>query len=196
MERSISSPAMVLTMTTVAELESSIIIPSSYKNNDAIDIEITYILPARSPSGTITITVPSVLDISNADCNLSCSIIPPRITLPFTNSDTSSPHSISILLSDVVNAPSYKPIGDFAISLKSSTNYNSISDSISGWTNTALSTFTTSVSSTDGFLSENVVFTFRLGGLSGKQKYANIKINNLFPALTSNPFGGSLISEY
>ena len=187
---------MVLAMTALAEFESSVIIPSSYTNNAEISVKIDYILPARTPTGTLTITVPTDLDISNAACNVSCSIIPPKVLIPFTNADSSSTHSISISLSGVVNAPSYKPISDFTFSLKSSSNYNSISDTVAAWTNTALSSFTTTVTSTDGFLAENVVFTFNLDGLSGKQKYANIKINNLFEALTSPPTGATLVSSY
>lgn len=85
-----------------------------------------------------------------------------------------------MVIGNVVNAPSYKPISDFGISLKTNDGYKSLADVSAAWTNTAMSTFDTVVSSTDGFKGESAVFTFALTGLSAKQKYVNIKFNSLF----------------
>ena len=161
-EKSVSGTSMTLTMTTPATLESSAIVPSSFTNNALISVTIDYSLPSHSPSGTVTLTVPSVLGLSGASCNLTgCVIVASKVTIPFSNSDTSSLHSFKLLLSNVVNAPSYASIPAFTLSLATAS-FSSISDSMAAWTNTATSSFSTSVTASNGFLGENALFTFQL----------------------------------
>lgn len=185
-------------MNQQADILSALVVPSSYKNNEVISVEIDYTLPARSPNGTITLTMPDVIDISGAACSggVVCTIIPPRITIGYTNLDSSTTHPYTLTLSNVRNAPSFKPVGNINMTLVSSDNFPSLSTTIATWTNIQLSSFTTSVSSDVGYRGENALFTFNIVGLSGKQTYINIKININFGPLTTPPLSSSLPNPY
>lgn len=120
-----------------------------------ISLSISYILPAQSPSGTVSITVPSAIEISNSLCsvtsNNSCTIIPPNLFISFNSLDNTTTKSFTVTLSNVKNAISLKPIPNFSISLKTSGNYKSLASTFTGWTNVDASSFTTTVSSNVGY---------------------------------------------
>lgn len=128
-------------MNQQADILSASVVPSSYKNNDVINVEINYTLPARSPNGTITFIIPDVIDISGSTCSGVdvCTIIPPRITISFTNLNTSITHPYALVLTNVRNAPSFKPNGNINMTLVSSDSYASLSTTFTTWTNIQLS---------------------------------------------------------
>lgn len=197
-----STGYIILTMTQQSTVLSSQVVPSSYTNGDTISMKIDYILPALSPSGTITITVPTVIDITGSTCSGTnigtCTVIPPRVTIAFTNLDRTTTHASSVTLANAKNAPSFKPIDSFSIVLITSDNYNSLASVLPAWNNIQLSSFSTVVSSNIGYRGENALFSFTLTGLSGKQTYVNIRININFGALnaTTTPIGATLVNGY
>jgi hypothetical protein len=83
------------------------------------------------------------------------------------------------VLTNVINAPSFKPIPNFVFTLITTDNYQSITNTMSAWTNIQVSTFNTT-------------------GLSGKQTFVNININVNFGALNSStlPNGAIFVSSY
>ena len=93
----------------------------------------------------------------------------------------------------MLNAPSFKPIGDFIVFLVNSNNYDSLYQAKSSWTNNVASTFVTDVSTGDAYRAENALFKFKLTQLSAKQTYTIIKFNDLFTALTVAPNGAQLL---
>lgn len=178
--------------------------PSSYTNSAYGNVEINYVLPALSPSGIVAVTMPTETDLLGASCGGTgigtCTIIPPKINIVFTNTDTTTIHACSLVVTNIRNSPSYRPIGNIGIVLTTTDSYKSVSSVLTTWTNTISSTFTTQVSSNLGYKGENATFTFSISGLDGKQTYVNIKINNNFGKITSTngylPTGAIYVSDY
>lgn len=168
------------------------IAPSTTKNSAVISLSITYTLPTGSPSGKIAITFPSSVSLSSASCS-GCSIVPPVINLDFDNSTSLTKN---LVVSNVGNAPSYKPTGDFTITLKNLNNFGSVSQSVGGWTNTLLSAFNSVVSTANAYRGESALFTFAITSLSGRQTFVNIKFPQLFPSLTTAPSGTTLVNDH
>ena len=126
-------------MTQQSTVLSAQTIPSSYKNNDLISVNISYVLPANSPNGLITITAPNTIDISGSSCtgiNIgTCTIITPNIVISFINPNAAITQASTVILSNVRNAPSFKPIDNFIVSLVTTDNYRSLYSVIGAWTN-------------------------------------------------------------
>lgn len=126
--------------------------------------------------------------MTSATCDLSgCTRTSSKVTIPHTTSTSSTPYTLTI--ANVRNAASYKPISDFTIALKSSDNYQSLTSSVGAWTNNAQSTFTTTVTSTDGYRGENAVFTFSVTGMTAQQKYLAVTLGQF--TLVSVPAGST-----
>ena len=138
-------------MDTYASLLSSIITPSSYQNNDNIDVTVGYTLPAATPSGTLTITFPSELDLSGSSCSPACNIIGSVVSISYTNADSDVEDAGSVIVSDVINAPSFKPVSDVVVEVVSSDGFGSVQDSVAAWTNILTSSFTTTVSNNEAY---------------------------------------------
>ena len=81
--------------------------------------------------------MPDVIDISGASCSGVdvCTIIPPKITIGFTNLNFSITHPYALILNNVRNAPSFKPVGNINMTLVSSDNYASLTTTMATWTN-------------------------------------------------------------
>jgi hypothetical protein len=69
----------------------------------------------------------------------------------FTSTSTNSTYLSSVVLTNVINAPSFKPIPNFVFTLITTDNYQSITNTMSVWTNIQVSTFNTVVTTDSGF---------------------------------------------
>lgn len=135
-----SQGVLSISMISTRPFSSFILYPSSYVNSAPISINLLLGVPTGSPDGKLTITVPTEIVITSASCT-GCTISPPYVYLSYS-SNTSS---LDIVLNNIVNVGSYKPIGKFYVALDSSAGDSSLLSSIDGWTNNLPSTFTTSV---------------------------------------------------
>lgn len=154
-----------------------------------------------SPNGTITISAPNDIDILGSTCSIisqSCSINYQSVTINFVNTNQNSTHSFTLTLTRVKNAPSLKTIGIFNFTLITTDFYQSISSIIESWTNINLSGFISTVSSLLGYRGERTTFSFNITGLSGKQRFINVRINSNFAPLLANftPISSTIIDQY
>ena len=104
--------------------------------------------------------------------------------------------NFALNVANVQNVGSFKPISNFAASISNTNSFLSTELTTSGWTNTQASSFTTTVSGSNNYRGEANTFLFSLSGLSGAQSQVNLTINSAFPALTSAPTGGTLVSSH
>lgn len=56
-----------------------------------------------------------------------------------------------MIVSDVINAPSFKPVSDVVVEVVSSDGFGSVQDSVAAWTNILTSSFTTTVSNNEAY---------------------------------------------
>lgn len=179
-------------MNQTNEFSSVLIIPSSLKNNEQITVNFKINFPTNSPvNSTLTIVFPLDLDISSATCDISCTKIGNNISFNIVTWSS----SLETTISNVINGPSFKPIGDFVISLANSNNFGSLYQIKPSWVNNIASSFLTSVSATDAYRGENALFKFNITTISGKQTYIVLKFSDLFGSLTVAPTGGILIGS-
>lgn len=169
---------------------SVLVIPSSLKNDDLISVNFTINFPSSSPApSTLTIVFPSDLDISSASCDLTCTKISNNISFNILTWSS----TFTTTISNVLNAPSFKPIGDFIFHLSNTNDFESLNQIKSAWTNNLASSFTTNVNVVNAYRGENALFKFNIASLSAKQTYIIIKFNDLYGSLSTAPSGGSLI---
>jgi hypothetical protein len=133
-------------MTITNPFDSYILTPSSYTNSVPISITLLLSIPTNTPAGKLTITVPSEIVITSATCT-GCTISSPYIyiTIPAGTPST------TVLINNIKNVGSYKPVSSFLVGLLSNAGYASISSSVAGWTNNQPSSFTTQVSGTNNY---------------------------------------------
>ena len=135
--------------------------------------------------------MPSELVITSASCS-GCTISSPYIYITYSPAVSSA----TIVISNLVNVGSFKPVSSFIVSLKSTAGYSSLSSTIPAWTNNQPSSFTTQVVGNNNYKGESNNFKFQLAGLSNSQKYVIINIDSSFGSLSTAPSGFTLISSY
>lgn len=129
-----------------APFSSFVLYPSSYVNNALISINMAFSLPNNSPSGKISITFPSELSITTATCS-GCTVVPPYVYMNIAANTV----NLSLIVSNLHNVGSFKPISSFSASLTSSAGFSSLLSTTPGWTNNLPSSFTTVVSGTNNY---------------------------------------------
>lgn len=115
-------------------------------NSAPISINLLLDIPAGAPDGKLTITVPTEIVITSATC-VGCTISPPYVYLSYFSNSS----SLNIVLGNIVNVGSFKPIGKFYVALDNSAGESSLLSSIDGWTNNLPSLFTTAVSGNNNY---------------------------------------------
>ena len=133
-------------------------------NSAPISINLLLGVPSGAPDGKLTITVPTEIVITSATC-VGCTISPPYVYLTYSSNSS----SLNIVLSNIVNVGSYKPIGKFYVALDNLAGESSLLSSIDGWTNNLPSLFTTSVTGNNNYRGESNTFRFQLSSLSNAQ---------------------------
>lgn len=186
-----STGVIRLTMTNTAAFRSFVTFPSSYKNSATISVTLSLSVPSGAPSGQFTATLPSELGLSSATC-AGCTIVPPNVLYSFSSGTA----NLDLVINNVQNVGSFKPISSFAASLVDSDGFGSLSSSASGWSNTEPSSFTSTVSGTNNYRGESNNFLFSLSGLPGSQSYVIVTINSAFPAVTAAPTGSTRVDNY
>jgi hypothetical protein len=133
-------------MTTTDSFNSFILYPSSHINYAPISINMALSLPNNSPNGQISITFPAELTITTATC-AGCTVVPPFIYLAIAANTT----NVSLIISNINNVGSFKPVSSFTASLTSGAGFGSLLSTAPGWTNDVHSSFTTFVSGGTNF---------------------------------------------
>lgn len=133
-------------MNEAAAFRSFILFPSSYVNNAVISVTLNLGVPNNAPAGQMAITFPTELGISSATCT-GCTVIPPSILFSVAANVT----SLSVVVANVKNVGSFKPITTFTAALNSSAGYNSLLSSALGWTNDVPSSLTAVVSGDNNY---------------------------------------------
>ena len=185
-----SQGVITLTMNSTGSLVNTLVSPSSFKNSDIVSINLSLNFPSMSPTGQLTMMVPSQLGLSSATCS-GCTIVPPLIYYNYSGSS-----NLNVTISNVHNVASFKPVGGFTFRLSNGNNYASLQSSASSWTNSVSSSFVTTISGSNNYRGESNTFLFSMTSLPSSQSYVVITINSAFPALTAAPAGGSLIDSY
>jgi hypothetical protein len=141
-----SQGVISIAMNTTDPFTTYSLTPSSYNNSVPISISIALTLPSQSPAGQLAILVPAELDSTLAAC-AGCTVSSPYInlTLPAATANT------TIVITNIVNVGSIKPVTPFLVTLTSSAGYASLSSSIGGWTNNKLSSFSTQVTGSNNY---------------------------------------------
>lgn len=178
-------------MNTTYPFSNYILYPSSYTNSANISVTLILTFPSNTPSGTLSILVPSELVITSAACT-GCTISSPYIYITYSPAVSNT----TIVISNLVNVGSFKPINAFTISLKSSNGYDSLYSTVSGWTNNQHSSFVTQVIGNNNYKGESNNFKFQLTGLSNTQTYIIINIDSSFGSLSTAPSGFTLVNSY
>jgi hypothetical protein len=132
-------------MNATSSLVNAIVSPSSFQNSDIITLSLALTFPTMSPSGQLSITVPTHLGLSSATCS-ACTIVPPHIYYNYTATTF-----LNVTINNVQNVGSFRPVGIFSLKLSNNNNYASLSSSVSGWTNSIASSFVTTVSGTNNY---------------------------------------------
>lgn len=179
-----------IAMNVPCPFSSSILTPSSYLNSATISITLMLTLPSNTPAGQLAITVPTDIAITSASCT-GCTVSSPNIFIA-VSAGTSN---LTVVVNNIRNVGSFKPVGSFTVSLTSLAGYSSLSSSVAGWTNDKSSTFTTNVAGNNNYRGEANTLSFTLNALSGSQAYASVIIDSSFGAFATAPPGFSLINS-
>jgi len=91
---------------------------------------------------------------------------------------------------------SFKPVRSFIAWLNTTSGFQSLYSTASGWKNSELTTFSTTVNGNNNYKAESNNFVFQISGLSQTQQSIVISIDTSFGALNSTPNGASLINSY
>lgn len=132
-------------MTQTASLKSFQFYPSSYINSVTISVTFLLTMPTGAPAGDLIIVFPTELNIQSASCT-ECTIVSPNVML-----SVSSTTNLTLMINNIVNIGSFKPISNFTVTLTSSNNYLSVVSTKSGWTNTQKSSFITTVTGNNNY---------------------------------------------
>jgi hypothetical protein len=182
---------LTIAMNTTDPFSNLILYPSSYVNSASITATLILTFPTNTPAGRLSILVPSELVITSATCS-GCTISSPYIYITFSPAVSNT----TIVISNLVNVGSFKPLNSFIISLNSSDGYHSLYSTIPGWTNNQHSSFVTQVIGNNNYKGESNNFKFQLTGLSDTQTYVIVSIASSFGSLSTAPSGFTLVNSY
>jgi hypothetical protein len=141
-----SQGVISLTMNSTASFSTFIAYPSAYNNSAVVSVSLELIAPAGSPAGQLTAAFPLELGLSSASCS-GCTVVPPNVLYSVAAGTT----NLTLVVGNVQNVGSFKPISSFSASITNSGGYLSIASSAAGWTNTNPSSFSTTVSGSNNY---------------------------------------------